>query len=141
MKVYKLREDCKNIIKCLAYPDKFEDEIKALENLANIEFPSASKVSWVTSHASSCRYAMVKFSIQDFDVEEVYDPNDWNAYPEVTPPKDELFMVWVTGKDCVTEPKVGKTFPDSDALYIHNGYTWVLLDTSKTNTVRYKKWG
>lgn len=89
MKVYKLREDCKNIIKCLTFSDKFEDEIKALENFANIEFQSgASKVSWVTSHATSCRYAMVKFSIQDFDVEEVYDPNEWNEFPKITPPFD-----------------------------------------------------
>ena len=88
MKVYKLHEDCKNIIKCLTYPDKFEDEIKALENLANIEFKSASKVFWVTSYATSCRYAMVKFSIQDFDVGEVYDPNEWNEFPKIIPPFD-----------------------------------------------------
>lgn len=138
MKRYKLNKKSRDFLKSL-YCKEMNFMIDHLESLANEGIPNGENsfsVPLKKNHVGN-----LDFGSMDFDLVHTYDEDSWNDYSEVSPPKNELFMVWVTGKNLVTEPKVGKTFPDSDVLYIHDGYTWVLLDTSKTNSVRYKKWG
>ena len=137
MKVYKLNKESRDFLKSLYCEEEMNFMISRLESMANEGIPEGENSFSVPSEKT--HIGNLYFSSMDFDSVNVYDEDSWNSYPEVTPPKGELFMVFVTRKDCVTEPKVGKTFQDSDVLYIHNGYTWVLIDMSRTNQVLYKK--
>lgn len=38
----------------------------------------------------------VKVLKEDFELTKVYDPNDWNPYPEVNPPEEGYYLVYLT---------------------------------------------
>lgn len=59
------------------------------------------------------RFTVTLFK-EDFEVEPEYDPNDWNAYPDVTPPEGVLMLV-----ECIDEDD--KTFKTC-AEYVGDGY-------------------
>lgn len=42
------------------------------------------------------RFTVTLFK-EDFEVEPEYDPNDWNSYPDVTPPEGVLMRVETEG--------------------------------------------
>ena len=51
---------------------------------------------------------------EDIEIAPEYDPNDWNAYPDVTPPEGVLMLV-----ECIDEDD--KTFKTC-AEYVGDGY-------------------
>lgn len=59
------------------------------------------------------RFTVTLFK-EDFEVEPEYDPNDWNIFPDVTPPEGVLMLV-----ECIDEDD--KTFKTC-AEYVGDGY-------------------
>lgn len=59
------------------------------------------------------RFTITLFK-EDFVIAPEYDPNDWNAYPDVTPPEGVLMLV-----ECIDEDD--KTFKTC-AEYVGDGY-------------------
>ena len=59
------------------------------------------------------RFTVTLFK-EDFEVEPEYAPNDWNVFPDVTPPEGVLMLV-----ECIDEDD--KTFKTC-AEYVGDGY-------------------
>lgn len=59
------------------------------------------------------RFTVTLFK-EDIEIAPEYDPNDWNAYPDVTPPEGVLMLV-----ECIDEDD--KTFKTC-AEYVGDGY-------------------
>lgn len=144
MKTYQLKASAIDALRPLVKEDFLMEEVAKLNALAKMLTRDTDNVLFQTywGDAHCKRPGAVYFYATDFDAteKEEYDPDSWNAYPEVTPPKGELFMVWVTWKGLLTEPKVGKTFSDSDTLCIHNGDCWVPLSGLSPVAVTFKRW-
>lgn len=72
----------------------------------------------VKKQATNVQLGESRFTVtlfrEDIEVAPEYDPNDWNAYPDVTPPEGVLMLV-----ECIDEDD--KTFKTC-AEYVGDGY-------------------
>lgn len=145
MKAYQLKASAIDALRPFVKEECLTEEVAKLNVLAKALTTDTDNVLFQTywGDAHCKRPGAVYFFTKDFDVTEQkeYDPDGWNAYPAVTPPKGELFMVWVTWKDLRTEPRVGKTFSDRDMLCLHDGAVWVPLTELDVVAVAFKRWG
>ena len=72
----------------------------------------------VKKQATNVQLGESRFTVtlfrEDIEIAPEYDPNDWNAYPDVTPPEGVLMLV-----ECIDEDD--KTFKTC-AEYVGDGY-------------------
>lgn len=72
----------------------------------------------VEKQATNVQLGESRFTVtlfrEDLEIAPEYDPNDWNAYPDVTPPEGVLMLV-----ECIDEDD--KTFKTC-AEYVGDGY-------------------
>lgn len=72
----------------------------------------------VKKQATNVQLGESRFTVtlfrEDIEIAPEYDPNDWNAYPDVTPPEGLLMLV-----ECIDEDD--KTFKTC-AEYVGDGY-------------------
>lgn len=145
MKAYQLKASAIDALRPFVKEEYLTEEVAKLNALAKALTTDTDNVLFQTywGDAHCKRPGAVYFYADDFDVMEQkeYDPEGWNAYPAVTPPKGELFMVWLTRPGLRAEPRVGKTFSDSDVLHIHAGDCWLPLTALNVVAVAFKRWG
>lgn len=87
-------EDVQRMIECQIY-----------DGLNNIAFSSSERSDYYTKLRPECEYlknigcGYVSIFIEKKEIEQIpeYNPNGWNKYPEVEPPREGWYLVsWVT---------------------------------------------
>lgn len=109
------------------------------ESLENIKKPSC-----IVFQARNGGPAMsVNLTKQDIEQFLEYNPNDWNIWPEVAPPKDVYMRVELRtkGTDLDTpEPRLGKVYFQGCGYW--DGREWIVLGCHvlPDSEVRYQPW-
>lgn len=84
------------------------------------------------------RYSAV-FRVDEIMIQEGYDPNAWNKFPEVTPPEDVLMRVETVGGDKFRG--YFHTFPDGVGRWCCVCFTPRHMPLHETEKVRrYRPW-
>ena len=119
------------------------DEISGGSFTESLE--SIKKPSCIVFQARNGGPAMsVNLTKQDIEQFLEYNPNDWNIWPEVAPPKDVYMRVELRtkGTDLDTpEPRLGKVYFRGCGYW--DGREWIVLGCHvlPDSEVRYQPWG
>lgn len=118
------------------------DEISGGSFTESLE--SIKKPSCIVFQARNGGPAMsVNLTKQDIEQFLEYNPNDWNIWPEVAPPKDVYMRVELRtkGTDLDTpEPRLGKVYFQGCGYWV--GREWIVLGCHvlPDSEVRYQPW-
>ena len=118
------------------------DEISGGSFTESLE--SIKKPSCIVFQARNGGPAMsVNLTKQDIEQFLEYNPNDWNIWPEVAPPKDVYMRVELRtkGTDLDTpEPRLGKVYFQGCGYW--DGREWIVLGCHvlPDSEVRYQPW-
>lgn len=97
---------------------KLQQKLDELSNGAFSEMLKTMGRFLVEKPATNIQLGESRFTVtlfkEDLEIAPEYDPNDWNAYPDVTPPEGVLMLV-----ECIDEDD--KTFKTC-AEYVGDGY-------------------
>lgn len=97
---------------------KLQQKLDELSNGAFSEMLKTMGRFLVKKQATNVQLGESRFTVtlfrEDIEIAPEYDPNDWNAYPDVTPPEGVLMLV-----ECIDEDD--KTFKTC-AEYVGDGY-------------------
>lgn len=89
------------------------------------------------------RFTVTLFK-EDFEVEPEYDPNDWNSYPDVTPPEGVMMrcIIKTPGRDLDgPEPELPKICARTSGVW--DGRRWHFFghgDLREGCTVEFRTW-